>query len=256
MKIIFSGLEDSGKSLRLAQTAANLVHRNSAWYVQQIKYYKKHGAMAFLKEYKIERPKPRVIKSNLKFSEVFYEYATKEMGVPIMYWKDLDQILYEDDCDIIMDEVGRYFNARKWQDLSTDALGWLTQSSKRGVEIYGAAQDFSQVDVNFRRLVGGRGGLFHIRKIMGSRRPSATKPPVKKIWGVCTMDELDPIGYDSATSLFKHKSIFPTVFFITRQYCEIFDTKQKIAQGIPPKLRHTMQLCEQATCSFTRTSHA
>src|SRR5665647_3643831 len=103
MKIIFSGLEDSGKSLRLAQTAANLVHRNSAWYVQQIKYYKKHGAMAFLKEYKIERPKPRVIKSNLKFSEVFYEYATKEMGVPIMYWKDLDQILYEDDCDIIMD---------------------------------------------------------------------------------------------------------------------------------------------------------
>lgn len=256
MKVIFSGLEDSGKSLRLAMTAANLVARNSKWYVRQLRDFKKLGPIAFQKKYEIEKPMVRVIKSNIRFKEHFFKWATEEMRIPIIYWKDLDQILYDDNCDIIMDEVGRYFNARKWQELSSDALGWLTQSSKRGVEIYGAAQDFSQVDVNFRRLVGGRGGLFHIRKIVGSRRPSATKPPVKTIWGVCTMVELDPIGYDTATSLFKHKSILPTPFFISRQYCEIFDTKQKIAQGDPPKLRHTRQLCEDPACKFTRVSHA
>lgn len=256
MKIIFSGLEDSGKSLKLAMTASNLVVRNSKWYRQQIKDYKAFGEIEFSEKYKIQKPIVRPIKSNMRFMDEFYDWATKEMRIPILYWKDLDQILYDDDCDIIMDEVSRYFNARKWQELSTDALGWLTQSSKRGVEIYGAAQDFSQVDVNFRRLVGGRGGLFHISKLIGSRRPSPTRPPVRRIWGVCSVKELDPIGYDQSTSLFKPKSVIPSFFTIDRKYCEIFDTKQKLQAGHPPKLRHSKQMCELADCSFTRVNHA
>lgn len=255
MKVIFSGLEDSGKSLKLAMTASNLVHRNSKWYKQQIRDYKK-DPIAFRLKYGIEKPLPRAIWSNLEFSQSFYAYAVDEMRVPINYWKDLDQILFLDNVDIIMDEVGNYFDSRKFAELSNDARRWLTQSSKRGVEIYGSAQDFSQVDVAFRRLVGGRGGLFHIRKLIGSRRPSATKPPVKRIWGICSINELDPIGYDQATSLFKPKSLFPSFFTIDKKYCYIFDTTQKIQRGNPPKLRHSVQYCELDNCTFTRTSHA
>ncbi len=236
MKIIFSGLEDSGKSLKLAKTVANLVVRNNRW-------NKISGST-------------REIYSNMRFSDNFYHYATTHMGVPLRYWKDLDQIIFKDDVDIIMDEVGNYFDARRFAELSSDARRWLTQSSKRGVEIYGAAQDFSQIDVAFRRLVGGRGGLFHIRKLMGSRRPSATKPPVKYIWGVCSMNELDPINYSSETSLFEPKSLVPSFFFIEKKYCEIFDTKQKIEKGDPPLLRHTERKCEDPHCTFTRVSHA
>ena len=236
MKIIFSGLEDSGKSLKLAKTVSNLVARNARW-------FKASG-------------KQRAIWSNMRFSDNFFHYANDHMGVPLHYWKDLDQIIFKDDIDIIMDEVGNYFDARRFAELSSDARRWLTQSSKRGVEIYGACQDFSQIDVAFRRLVGGRGGLFHIRKVIGSRRPSATKPPVKVIWGVCSINELDPIGYDSASSLFKPKGLFPSFFTIERKYCEIFDTKQKIEKGEPPLLRHTQRKCEAPDCTFVRVSHA
>jgi hypothetical protein len=236
MKIIFSGLEDSGKSLRLAMTVSNLVARNSKW--QQ-----KTGKL-------------RPIMSNMRFSQHFEEWALGVMKVKLQYWKDLDDIIFKDDVDIILDEVGNYFDARRYADLSMDARRWLTQSSKRGVEIYGACQDFSQIDVAFRRLVGGRGGLFHIRKLVGSRRPSATKPPVSKIWGLCSMNELDPIGYDQTTSLFKPVSVIPRFFFISRKYCEIFDTKQKIEKGELPRLRHSKQYCELDSCPYTRTSHA
>lgn len=235
MKVIFQGLEDSGKSLRLAMVCATIVERNSKWRRQT----------------GVQRP----IYSNMRFGIKFEAWAKKK-GVPLVYWKDLGEILFKDDVDIIIDELVKYFDARKFAELSQDAKTWLTQSSKRGVEVYGATQDFSMVDVLFRRLVGGRGGLFHVRKLLGSRRPSATKPPVKRIWGVCSINELDPVGYDSTSSQFKPKTMFPRFFFISRQYCEIFDTKQKIVQGTPPPLRHTERTCENPTCTHVRISHA
>jgi hypothetical protein len=235
MKIILQGLEDSGKSLRLAMVATTLVERNSKWRQQT--------------------GRVRPIYSNMHFSKPFMLWAQKKR-VEIHHWKNLQDILFLDDVDIIMDEVVKYFDARKFAELSQEAKTWLTQSSKRGVEIYGATQDFSLVDVIFRRLVGGRGGLFHIRKLVGSRRPSATKPPVKHIWGLCSMNELDPVGYDSATSQFKPKNLFPRFFLISRQYCEVFDTKQKIEQGQPPPLHHVERLCEKPNCEFKRVTHA
>lgn len=255
MKIIIQGLEDSGKSLRLAMICVTLVERNSKWYRSQLKDFKGLGPMAFKDKYGIDKPIPRAINSNMHFSAGFEAWAGRK-GVPLRYWKNLEDILFLDDVDIIIDEVVKYFDARKFAELSQDAKTWLTQSSKRGVEIYGATQDFSLVDVIFRRLVGGRGGLFHIRKLMGSSRPTPTRPPVKRIWGICSMNELDPVGYDSGTSQFKPKSVFPRLFGISRQYCEIFNTKQKIDHGNPPPLRHSERRCERDNCHHIRISHA
>ncbi len=236
MKVIFSGLEGSGKSLKLAMTAANLVDRNNK----------------FQRRTKTHRD----IYSNLKFSDEFYKWATEEKRVRIFYWDSLEQILYKDGIDVIMDEVGNYFDARKYAELPNEARRWVTQGNKRGVEIYGSAQDFSQVDVMFRRLVGGSGGLFHIRKLWGSPRPHATRPPVKHIWGVCSMMELDPINYDSTRSLFEPKSVIPSLFFIEKKYCKVFDTSQKIVRGEPPRLRHEERICELPNCAVKRISHA
>lgn len=231
MKIIYSGLESSGKSLRLAKVVSDLVHRNKKWYEKT----------------NIKRP----LVSNLKFSEEFTQYA-EQNGVPIIYWTNLDELIKYDNADIIIDEVGTYFDARLWTDLSLDVRRWLTQGAKSGIEIYGTAQDFAQIDLAFRRLVNH---LYHITKLVGSRRPSATKPPVKYIWGICSMRELNPREYKEDKKSFDKTSLFPSFFTIKRIYCDMFDTKQKIQLSKPTALRHTDRYCEKETCNFHKIIH-
>jgi len=230
-KIIFSGLEGSGKSLKLAMVASDIAHRNGKWHA-------KSG---------IERP----IYSNLKFSEEFENYC-KEIHVPILYWNDLDDLIKIEQADVIMDEVGNYFDSRMWADLSLDVRRWLTQGSKMGVEFYGTAQDFAQVDKAFRRLCNN---LIHITKVIGSRRPSATKPPVTKIWGLCMTRELDPQGYDEDKKKFSGGFAIPGFFFIEKGYCELFDTSQKILRSKPPAMKHIERTCELENCMFHKTIH-
>jgi len=233
MKIIYSGLESSGKSLRLAKVVSDLVYRNAKW--------------------NSETGKLRPIVSNLRFSDEFELWATQEMGVPIVYWNDLNELITYGDADVIIDEVGTYFDARLWSDLSLDVRRWLTQGAKTGIEIYGSAQDFAQVDLAFRRLVNH---LFHITKLVGSRRPSATRPPVNRIWGVCAMRELNPREYKEDKKSFDKTNIFPSFFLIERRYCEIFDTGQKILRSKPTPFKHTERECENENCGFHKIIHA
>jgi len=133
MKIIYSGLESSGKSYKLAQIASEIAYRNHAWFL-------KTGVV-------------RPIASNLQFSQKFTDFCVHELGIPILYWENLDDLIELTHVDIFVDEVGNYFDARLWADLSLDVRRWLTQGAKSGIELYGAAQDFAQVDKAFRRLV-------------------------------------------------------------------------------------------------------
>jgi len=230
-KVIYSGLESSGKSLKLAMKAEELLMRNKRW-------LKKSGTA-------------RPIISNLIFSQAFVERA-ESAGIKIEYWRNLDELIQYRDCDVLMDEIGNYFDSRSWTDLSLDVRSWLTQAAKCGVEIYGTAQDFAQVDKAFRRLVNE---LYHIRKVVGSPRPSATRPPVKAIWGVAMVRELESMGYDESKLAFNTKSIIPSIFFIRRKYCEIFDTNAKIAKSKPPPFRHVERSCGDPNCTFHKTFH-
>jgi len=128
-KTIFLGKESSGKSLLLAMTAKELVFRNSKW-------NHRYG-------------KDRPIVSNMRFSPQFEEWAS-EMSVRIEYWQNLDDLIQYTNADIICDEVGTYFDSRLWSDLSHDVRSWLQQGGKVGIEFYGAAQDFAQVDLSFQ----------------------------------------------------------------------------------------------------------
>lgn len=220
-KTIYSGLEGEGKSLRLAMKADELLERNAKW--------------------KRQSGNVRPIWSNLKFSEKFLRKAQK-LGIPVEYWENLDDLVQIANADVLMDEVGNYFDSRLWADLSLDVRRWLTQGDKQGIELYGTAQDFAQVDKSFRRLVKH---LYYIKKAMGSPRPSPTKPPVKKIWGFCWFFELDPRTYDEDEDKFAKLSIFDWRFFRIRpEYCELFDTTQKIQRSKPPLLRHEERFCE------------
>jgi len=231
MKVIYSGLESSGKSLKLAIETVSLIDRNAKW----------------LKKSGIVRP----ICSNIKFTEKLENYA-KEKGIPVNYWQHKDQLIRLTECDVIIDEVANYWNARMWQDMTTEELQWLSQGAKQGIEIYGGSQDFAMVDKGFRRLCNH---LFFIRKLCGSRRPAATKPPVKRIWGICLIWELDPMAYDEEKSKFAMHSMLPSWFYIERVHCELFETNRKITKALPLPFKHIERGCEDEDCTFHKVQH-
>jgi len=239
MKIIYSGLESSGKSLQLAMRAEAIMIRN-------VKWKKRSG-------------KARQIWTNTPFSEAYVEYGKKE-GIEVHVWKDLEELITKRDCDIFIDEIGTYFDARFWADLSIDVRRWIQQGAKMGIELYGACQDFAQVDIAFRRLTTQ---LFQITKIIGSGRPSPTKPPIKRIWGFCHMVELDPRAYDESKKKFMGAGLlnwFTGWFTIQRRYCEMFDTRFFLEKSKPVPYKHVQRFCEHYgepghNCDYERTLH-
>jgi len=232
MKTVYTGLESSGKSLRLAMAACEIAWRNKKW--------KESSG--------ISRP----LVSNMQFSKSFEDTVRNEYGLDIFYWKDIDELLNWKNADIFIDELGTYFDSRMWAELSLDARRWVAQAAKVGVEMYASAQDFAQVDKAFRRLTNH---LYLIRKVAGSRRPSATKPPVRRIWGVCLMSELDPSSYDEDNKVFLTSALFSDWFWIEKRYCDVFDTGQMIAKSAPPPLKHIERVCELASCGVHKTVH-
>jgi len=236
-KVVFTGLEGQGKTLRLAMQAEDLLIRNAKW----------------LKDSGVTRP----IAPNIQLSDDF-EKRAREAGIPVIYWRHLHELVVLRDCDVLMDEVGTYFDSRVWKDLTLDVRAWLSQGDKSGVELYGTSQDFGQVDKSFRRLTTR---LYYIKKAMGSPRPAATKPPVTKIWGFCWIFELDPRTYSEEDDKFAKLSLFDWRFFkIREEYTRIFDTNQRIPRSEPAPYRHEIRYCEHfhekgSECKHFRVNH-
>jgi len=223
MIVIFTGLPGSGKSYKLGRTAVDILYRNH-------KFHQKGGTK-------------RLLWTNLALGrEIEHEFAGY-----FQYWTDLRQLTPLRDVDVLIDEVSTYFDARLWETLSLEMRRWLAQHRKFGIEIFGTSQDFAQVDLAFRRLVNH---LYHITKLIGSRRPSATTPPVNYIWGICTERALNPREYKEDKKSFDQTQIIPRFFLIERKYCEIFDTTQNIKRGIYPKLKHEERFCDVEGCLF------
>jgi len=237
MKVVWTGQESAGKTLRLAMEVDDKLARNAKW-------FKQSG---------IARP----IAPNFKLAPGVEAHAEK-LGIPILYWRHLHELVLIDQADVFIDELANYFDSRLWADLSLDVRQWLSQGAKSGIEMYATSQDFGMVDKSFRRLVNE---LYYVVKAVGSPRPAATRPPVKKIWGWCWVITLDPLTYDEKDDKFERVHLFDMKgFFIRRRYCEMFDTTQKIKRSEPAPLRHEVRFCEHyhekgSECKHFRVSH-
>jgi len=154
------------------------------------------------------------------------------------------------DADVFWDEMATHMDATQWANMSLELKRWLQQHRKLGVDIYGNSQDFAQVDKSARRLVQT---LYYLTKIIGSRDISATRPPVKHVWGLVFLRELDPQEYDEEKKKFSGKGI--GFRFIRREYVDCFDTRQQIEVGKYPPLRHIERDCERANCSIHKILH-
>jgi len=227
-KTIYIGIESSGKSLSLARDIKRIIIRNS-------KYNKITG-------------RSRAIVSNLRFTKEVEQWA-KHVGVEIKYWRDLEELTYLNDCDIIIDEIGNYFDSRRWAELSIDVRKWVSQSAKAGIEMYGTSQRFGQIELSFRGLVDN---LQKVTKVIGSPRPTPTRPPVTMIFGICTVRRVNPLSFKDDSPMGEAEG-FPSFFFIAEEDTKLYDTRQIIEVTDLPAYRHQVRKC--STCDFVKIIH-
>lgn len=239
---IIEGLPGNGKSLYTARKARELVKRNIKWYRQSGKI--------------------RYIYSNLRFSDDFMDFATitkSELLVPedqqekicfIKYWDDVQDIPPLRDCDLIWDEIATEMDARTFTNLSDEVKRFLSQYDKRGIEIYANTQDYSIIDIRARMFVTR---VATLTKVIGSRRPSHTKPPIKKVWGLIIVRDVKE--WQASDPNNKVYDRFFSWFFIEKEDVEIYDTTQAIeATALPiKKLRKQIAVCQED--GYTRTSY-
>lgn len=250
---IYVGLPGSGKSLRTAEIVMELLERNVKYYKKLRKIWERQWKKAFKREdtdilvyLKENKPKRRKVCSNIGLSK---EIESDFRGF-INYWSEPRELTKLRDCDVIWDEVATHLDSTQWQVVPLELKRWLQQHRKLGIDIYGNTQDFPMIDISMRRLVSR---VFMMKKIIGSRDKSATRPPVDSPWGVVIMREIDTdyITQDKT----EYKFISSTFMFIKKKLCEAFDTTQEIKAGSYPPLRHIDRVCEKETCGFHKEIH-
>lgn len=245
---IFTGLPGSGKSYKLGKTVVDVLYRNRRYFAKRMKRFETHP-QEFVPEGQLlpVAPQRRILWTNLQLSK---DVENEFQGF-VKYWTELRQLTPLRDCDVVIDEVATYFDARLWETLSLEMRRWLAQHRKFGIEIYGTSQDFAQVDKAFRRLTSD---LLYLTKLAGSRDISATRPPPKYIWGIAMVRDLDPTTYDEQKSKFATSGL-PKFMLITRKGTEVFDTRAEVKLSSALPLKHIEKECELPTCSFHKTVH-
>jgi hypothetical protein len=226
-KVIYTGIESSGKSLLLSRQAEIVRLRNKRW-------FKKTG---------LKRTMAFNTPMSQKFIDEINQYSV------YLFFRNLDDIIYLEECDIFIDEVIKYFPASQ-NSLSNEQLHFITQGAKSGICLWGASQDFSQVHKQFRRLVNE---VFVVKKLVGSKRPMKTAPPVHFVWGICSKCPVQPQSFkgdDSSmvelTTGWYSFALFK-FFFILQCDIERFDTSFKIPMSKLPvkKVRKQVEICDE-----------
>lgn len=228
---IIEGKPGQGKSLYTARLALSLVQRNKKW-------FEKSGML-------------RKVVSNIKFAPEFEQYA----GDFLTYWANVSEIVKFKDVDILWDEIATELDSRNFASLSDELKRFLSQYRKRGVDIYANTQNFSMIDMRARLMVTR---VATLSKMIGSRDPSPTRPPVTKIWGIIAIREVQNFQSDDPHN--KKYGIFPSFFFIDKASISLYDTRQDIPLSPPLLLRHIKRFCEfhgidGHDCNYSKTEH-
>lgn len=210
MKIVYTGIESSGKSLQLSIRAAEVLKRNIKW----LKITGRPRTMAFT-----ERMNPQFIQQ------------IKDAGINYVYFSNFNEVNHLEETDFFIGELIKLFPASGSASLSTEQLDFITQGAKSGVHLYAASQDFSQVHKQFRLLVNE---VWVVSKLFGSRRPMKTAPPVKRIWGLCIMRSVAPSSFKGDSGSMDSVSWFPHPFLIHKEDCMRFDTSFKLPLSTLP----------------------
>jgi len=217
MKLGFSGIESAGKSQLLAVLAVQVLNRNRRWAKKRKKLGLPHV--------------PRTMCFDSPMSKKYIE-AVEESGHKYLFFKDFTDLLYDNQMDVFIHEITKWFPQRGSEPLTPDQVEFLTQGAKEGNNIYFATQDFSMVHKQFRLLTNA---IYIVKKIIGSDRPVASAPPVNRIWGLVLYWEADPSTFKGDSVSLERTGIFPRFYFINRADTELYDTSYRVrGVALPP----------------------
>jgi len=141
--------------------------------------------------------------------------------------------------DILWDEIATELDSRNFANLTVELKRFLSQYRKRGVDIYANTQDFSMIDARARLMITR---VKTLRKLIGSRDISTTKPPPRFIWGIILIREVE--NFRETDPEKKKYSLIPSIMLITKDLVSMYDTQQDIPLGRPAPLKHIELCCE------------
>jgi hypothetical protein len=225
-KTVYVGLEGQGKTLLMALHLKN-----------QLKYNK-----TLKEKYNIDRPLYTNLRINPELSSLYPN---------IKYYQSISDVIGLTGCDIFHDELSSDFNAQKREPLPRRVNRWLRQTSKSGVTITCTAQEFHDLHLDFRRRVSN---CYEVKKVIGSRRGGHNLPPVRFIWGLLYVRELNIHPYNELDPQYKSLFNVNPIHIMTRDLCNIFDTHQYILPSDELPLEHRERHCP--TCGFKKVYHS
>lgn len=226
----------SGKSLKQAETVLWLLKRS-------IRIEKKYQLPV------------REVWANFHMSEeIRNKYKDR-----LHYWALPQQMIFSDypenrkirrNFDCVWDEMAVELPSDKWKDTDPAIRRFFAQHRKRGIQLFGNTQDYMMLDINARRMATN---VFRTYKVIGSRDPSPTLPPIKHVWGVIAIWELDLESIRDDATEQKRLTLFPELVFITKKLTNAYDTAEDIARSERTKLAHVELECDK--CGFKKYEH-
>jgi len=211
MNLGWIGDKGQGKSYMLAKHLVKTLRRNWRWHE------------------KLGLPIRRVaIMETLGLAEGF-KTAWSEY---LFFFNEIDELKTMRDCDVFADDISMRLDNRSWEMLSQGTREWLYGSERLGCDFFFTAQKFSRVEITFRLLTDK---ILLCTKGFGSKRPTATKPAVKKIWGfIHTLKipkaEFQADGFNQ--DLYQARGL---PHWLSRKYTEVYDhSNVTLSTGFAP----------------------
>lgn len=206
----WTGKQSAGKSQLLAVHAVQVYYRNVAWIIKR----KKMGCDFF----------PRTMAFDSPMSDEFVKMV-ESAGLVYVHFRTFNDIMPLVEIDIFIHEIVSWFPQRGSEPLLPEQVEFLSQCDKEGIEIYFCTQDFSLVHKQFRLHVTNLKLVF---KLIGSRRPTRSSPPVKHIWGVVLCWDLDPSSFNGDDVSIERQSLMPSFYLINREDTQLYNTSYRV----------------------------
>lgn len=161
----------------------------------------------------------------------------------LFYWRNIHEWEHMESGNILVDEAQRYFNARRWAELSEDTETKLQQHGKDNLNIWGTVQHYRRIDVALRELVEV---WTDVETILGN--PDNRKPflglKIIKYTSVEGIEYFEPyiaqkINPNSTIEIPIHtkRKLF------RKKYGNAYDTLQKIGKSESMPLVHKVRTC-------------
>lgn len=282
---LFYGPRSQGKSLHQAKTAYAILQRLDALY----RFYP-------------DLPQAIMV-SNQKFNATI---EAKYLNWRLFYWENIQQLkacprptCWKDEFElnkkgertkkkahplhdsyILIDDAATIIPADGWRDLPLWFRKMWAQAGHNGNHALANIQDPVSCDINFRRYTDL---CFKFQKVMGNKRPEASKPPVNTVWGIYTSrevpaeelwihgdkseeeiqqerldrEEKENIAKEAGKKIVRvgQRAWKRRFHLIRKRDTELYDTLQNIPAWMPNTLDHQELRCIDPKCKHVTVRH-